>query len=192
MRELLDRGEDGKRKLIAELLPTIHFCVGQILRRFGWRRRTREYVEDLTQEVLLSLFANDARALRAWDPARGSSFLGFVRMLTKHKVYAVLRSSRRPWGTEDLHESEVRADVSDTTNLENRISSQQFAKKVFAAVELRLSDLGRQMFRWLIIEQRPVEEICALAEMKPGTVHVWRNRLLNLLREAARELEQDS
>lgn len=191
MLDLLD-SDEGKRKLIAAILPTIHYRVGQILVRSGWRRRTREHVEDLTQEVLLSLFAHDARALRGWDPERGLSFLGFVRMLTEQKVFRVLRGSRRPWGKEELHDFDPAGDLDEAASIEDRISSQQFAKRVFDSVESRLSDLGRQMFRWLILEQRPVDEICVLAEMKPGAVYVWRNRILNLLKHTVRELDQNS
>src|SRR5687768_1618744 len=64
-------------------------------------RDLRQEVEDLTQEVFVALFADDARALRLWDPARGASLANFVGLLAEREVASILRSGRRsPW-TED-------------------------------------------------------------------------------------------
>ena len=70
------------------------------------RREARQEVEDVTQTVLLALFADRGRVLLQWDPARGLELEGFVSLLAKRETVSLLRSRRRsPW-TEDptLHE----------------------------------------------------------------------------------------
>src|SRR5262249_40316279 len=100
----LDGDERATRGLMTAILPILHARVGRMLLRFraaSRHRDIRQDVEDLVQQILLMLFSDGGKALRAWDPGRGMSFAGFIGLLAEREIYSILRSRRRsPW-TED-------------------------------------------------------------------------------------------
>lgn len=50
---------------------------------------------------MVSLFTDQGRALRAWDPARGLSLENFVGFVAERQIASILRTAKRsPW-TED-------------------------------------------------------------------------------------------
>jgi RNA polymerase sigma-70 factor (ECF subfamily) len=65
-------------------------------------------VEDLSQEVFLTLFSRDAHVLRSWQAERGSSLESFVGLVAERQVLSFLRGggaemsgnasqARNPW-----------------------------------------------------------------------------------------------
>src|SRR5262249_44916453 len=111
--ELLKPALSGDRAARAELVraiaPLVQVRVYRALSIRGGAARgrsVRQEVEDLTQDALVALFEDDAKALRAWDETRGLSFLNYVGLLTERLVGHLLRSRKRsPWTadpTEDI------------------------------------------------------------------------------------------
>jgi DNA-directed RNA polymerase specialized sigma24 family protein len=108
--EDIDRALAGDHKamdaLVRKLRPVIQAEVGFALlplsRSQG--RDARHETLDLVQDVLMSLLADDAKQLRRWDPARGSSLEGFVRLIARRHVAGVVRSktSGRPRAASSL------------------------------------------------------------------------------------------
>jgi hypothetical protein len=84
------------RATVDQMTPVVRARVTRSLgRRLGFRAPGFEdEVNDLTQEVFVTLFTSDARALRAWDPGRGLSFLNFVGLLAQHRAAQILRTNR--------------------------------------------------------------------------------------------------
>ena len=69
------------RALVDKLSPVIERRVAFTLWQRISRRDVRQEVKDMTQAVFLSLFEDDGKALRAWDPDRGSPLESFVSLL---------------------------------------------------------------------------------------------------------------
>src|SRR5258707_14864714 len=87
------------------LTPVIHAGVARTLlaRRslLAGGRNVREEVKDLSQDVFLALFADDARVLRSWQPERGLSLENFVGLVAERLAVSILRSQRRsPWSSD--------------------------------------------------------------------------------------------
>ena len=84
-------------RLVAALEPIIHRRVtGALVRdKARWGRSVAGDVEDLTQEVLLALFADDGRILKAWSPERGLPLERFVGLVARRHALSMLRSRRR-------------------------------------------------------------------------------------------------
>ena len=61
------------RALVDRLSPVISRRVAATLWRRPGKRNVAQDVADMSQDVFLSLFQSDGKALRAWDPARGMS-----------------------------------------------------------------------------------------------------------------------
>jgi len=195
VRQALDGDPRAARELARALLPVVHARVGRLLLRFrsaARQRDVRQEVEDLTQQVMVALFSSSGRQLRAWTPERGLALPQFVALLAEREVYSVLRSRRRnPW-TDDPTEDEVlQASPDAGPGPEWAVATRQLAQATVERAYTRLSERGQEMFQWLFAEDRPVEEICEITGMKPGAVYVWRNRITQLLREVARELQAE-
>jgi RNA polymerase sigma factor (sigma-70 family) len=195
VRRALDGDAQAARQLATALLPVVHARVGRLLLRFrsaARQRDVRQEVEDLTQHTMLALFSSGGRALRAWTPDRGLALPQFVGLLAEREVYTVLRSRRKsPWTDDPTEDEALHANADVQPGPELVIASRELALATVARAFERLSERGREMFQWLFVDDRPVEEICEVTGMKPGAVYVWRNRITQLLREIAKQLQSE-
>ena len=183
---------DRIRTLVDALTPVIQARVARgLLRRGGARGRdARQEVEDMTQEVFLSLFDDDGHALRAWVPARGLSLANFVGLVAERQVSSILRSGRRsPW-TEDPTDAEA-LDVSagSVAGPEGGVVSRDLLAAVVERVREELSPKGLILFQLLVVDEASVEAVCAEMSMLPDAVYAWRSRLAKLVRRVATELQ---
>jgi len=197
MAALLRRALAGERSavraLIDALAPVVQARVARILlRRRAPQRDIRQETEDLVQEVLLVLFADSARALRQWDPARGMSLANFVGLVAEREVISILRSKRRsPWTEEPVLDAELEKPHDEQPSTERLFEDREALEALLAAIHARLGDRGMLLFQWLVVEGRPVEDICAALGMTPDAVYAWKSRLAKLVREVAKDLASD-
>ena len=196
--ELLERAlaadRVAVRALITRFLPVVEARVMRALSRRqkaqGRGRDARQELDDLTQEVMASLFADHARVLRSWDPARGLSLLNFVGLIAERQVAAVFRTGRRsPWTEDPTVSSELDVVASSEVAPDASLASREQLSVVVERLRERLSPLGLSLFYQLIVEDRPVSEVCASMQMSQDALYAWRSRLLKLVRKLAEELE---
>lgn len=181
------------RALVDALTPVVQARVARgLLRRGGGARGrdVRQEVEDMTQEVFLSLFDDGGRALRAWAPARGLSLANFVGLVAERQVASILRSGRRsPW-TEDPTDGDVLdASAGRARDHEGEVVSRDLLAAVVERVRAELSPKGLVMFERLVVDDASIETVCAEMEMQPDAVYAWRSRLAKLVRRIAGELK---
>jgi RNA polymerase sigma factor (sigma-70 family) len=174
------------RLLVAELEPVIRVRVARALYRYrgkAQRRNLLQEADDLTQEVFLTLFRNEGGALRAWDPERGLSLIGFVRLVADRTVGAILTSRvRTPWRDEPVdphHLSEVQLVESAG---DERVMSKELAERVYDTLSVELTPLGFRVFEVLFVDGAEVATACQQLNMTQNSVYVWRNRLLKMIR----------
>lgn len=184
------------RKLVDELTPVIQVRVARALARSSaaarGNRSIRQELEDLTQEVFVSLLADDGRALRAWDPARGLSLPNFVGLLAQRQVASILRSGKRsPWTEDpaDLAELEVGAEPADTAL---KLESREMLGLLLQRVREELSPRGLELFHRICVEQESVDSIVSTTGMSPDAVYAWRSRLRRLVVRIAGEMSEMS
>jgi RNA polymerase sigma-70 factor, ECF subfamily len=189
-----DRG--ALRVFVDALTPTIQARVARTLLRrrpHGPARDIRQEVEDLCQQVFVSLFANEAKALRAWDPERGLPLNAFVGLLAEREVNSVLRSQRRnPWTDDPTDDQQFDTMTHDDMGPEQSAASREMLRALLGRLRESLSDRGMQIFLWLFVDGRSVDDVCAMADMNADAVYAWRSRLGKQVRALAAEMMSDS
>ena len=182
------------RQLTLALVPIVH---RRVARSLTWRaglargREVRQEVQDLSQEVFATLFADRAKALRAWDPERGMSLSNFVGLIAEREVASILRSGRRsPW-TEDptLIVALDRGDPGPSP--EAVVASRELLERVLDELRARSSPKGLRLFQLLYIEDVAVPEVAERTGMTHDALYAWRSRLSRQVRAIAQALMSD-
>lgn len=169
-------------RLVTALEPIIRRRVaGALLRdKARWGRSVAVDAEDLTQEVLLALFADDGRILKAWSPERGLPFERFVGLVARRHALSILRSRRRspfnaqptdPFELEDQPPESRRRDALRSTE------TRQSLERLTLALRRRLSPAGVDMFRRLFVEEESVSDISRNTGLSADSVYQWRTRI---------------
>lgn len=186
LRSALAGDEPALNRLVRALTPVIQSRVarGLLLRRTGMAagRDVRQEVEDLTQEIFLVLFADDAKVLRSWQRERGMSLLNFVGKVAEWRTASVLRSGKRsPW-KEDPTLVEDMDQAAPEAGPEKVTASREQLRLLLDRLTEELSPLGRHLFDLLFLRELSLEEVTRQTGMSPDAVYAWRSRLRRLAR----------
>ncbi len=187
------REPEAVRALVRALGPVVQGRVAKgLFRRRGGSSQGRDVaqeVEDLSQEIFLSLFENDARALRAWDPARGP-LGGLVALIADHHVHSVFRSGkRRPWSADLDVLPEPDAPEAESRSPEAKVASAEALEVLLDRLRAELSPKGFDVFVRLYVEEHSIEAVAADLAMTADALYAWRSRLSKLAKRLARELD---
>ncbi|MCA9555329.1 MAG: sigma-70 family RNA polymerase sigma factor [Myxococcales bacterium] len=188
---LLGAGLAGDDEALARLVdlmaPVVHVRVARALRRRGREARGRDLrrdLEDLNQEVFVSLFDHGGRALRAWDPARGLHFLSFVGLLSERAVGMQMRSLKRnPWTEDPLDGGSLERVTGVTPSPQARVESRDLLHRIIDELQDWLTPEGRSYFQLLYVEDKSVAEVAETAGTTPQALYAWKNRLLKKVRQ---------
>jgi RNA polymerase sigma-70 factor (ECF subfamily) len=183
----------AQRELLRVLLPVIRARV-----LIGLRRRARvdrrgrdpeQECADLIQEVLVTFFADRRRVLRSWKPSRGLSLKNFVGLVAARQVASILRTGHRsPWSDDPTPASDL-AGLTSVAGPEPRAIARELVDKVLQRLYEDVSPLGMTLFRALLLEEKPTEEVCREFEMSEAAVYAWRSRLVRRAKELVAELQ---
>jgi RNA polymerase sigma-70 factor, ECF subfamily len=174
-------------RLVAALTPVVQARVARTLlcRRWarGGGRSVRDDVEDLAQDVFLSLFANQGRVLRSWQAERGLSLENFVGLVSERYVVSFLRSGRRnPWKEELASGDELDVRV-DEPSPDRVASGRQQLGLLLDRLRDHVSPLGFHLFELLFVQELSLPETMAASGLSADAVYAWRSRLRRLARE---------
>lgn len=196
MQDLLELALSGDsaalRELVDRFTPVIQKRVARALlnRRQGASsgRDVRQEVEDLSQEVFVTLFANNGRVLRTWKPDGGLSLVNFVGLVAQRRTGGILRNGKRsPWRddptlTEDLDQAD-----SDPSP-EVAAASRETLRLLLDRLKEWLSPEGWQMFALLFLDELTPEEVARKTAKSPAAVYKWQSRLRQLARRILADL----
>jgi DNA-directed RNA polymerase specialized sigma24 family protein len=171
-------------RLVRELAPAVHAtAVRTLLKRTGHpSARVAQEAEDLTQEVLVQLFGSQQSPLLAWQPQRGLSLGGYVRLLTEHAVVDALRVKRRnPFTAEATDPSRFDEDRHPGAAPERLAACRQELGRIIGHLQRALSPRGFDVFRRLWLDAESIAEVCAATGQNPDGVYQWRRRIRLLL-----------
>ena len=179
-------------RLVAGLTPVIQARVARTLlarrARLGSGRDVRQEVEDLTQDVFLSLFSRDCHILRSWQAERGLSLQNFVGLVAERQVVSFLRSGRRnPW-KEDPSPVEELDEPAQESGPEEVAASREQLGLLLDRLREKLTPLGHQIFLLLFVQERSIPETMAASGLSADAVYAWRSRLRRLARQLLAEL----
>ena len=192
LREALGGDQAALARLVALLTPVIQARVVRTLlaRRsyLGSDRNVRQEVEDLTQEIFLSLFVKDGQVLRSWEAERGLSLQNFVGLVSERQVVSWLRSGRRnPWREEPSPAEHPDVPAVDP-GPEEVVASREQLHLLLERLRERLSPLGRHLFELLFVQELSLTETMASSGLSADAVYAWRSRLRRLARDLLAEL----
>ena len=143
----------------------------------------------MTQAVFLSLFEANGKALRAWDPERGSSLEGFVSLLALRQAVTILRNGRTtPWPDDPTEPETLDATVGAEALPEEVVASREYLGLVLDAVREQLSPRGLEIFEVLVVDQEPAEQAASRLGLTIDATYQWRSRLTKIVRQAATAL----
>src|ERR1700680_417562 len=192
LREALGGDQAALTRLVALLTPVIQARVARTLlaRRphLGSNRDVRQEVEDLTQDIFLSLFGKGGQVLRSWEAGRVLSLKNFVGLVSERQVVSFLRSGKRnPWKeepspAEDLDVATVDRDPEEVT------ASREQLRLLLGRLRGRCSHLGRPLFELLFVQELSLTETMASSGLSADAVYAWRSRLRRLARDLLAEL----
>lgn len=186
LQQALARGHDALPELVDRWTPVIQARVVRVLQRRASRLGSRAFqeVEELVQQVFVTLFENDAAALRAWRPERGLSLNNWIGLLAEQQVLALLRTRKRnPW-TEEPTEIEDLDRTSSEPTPEHETLHRDVLDRLLDRLQARVSPLGWHLFRLLFLEDREIADAAHRSGLSTTAVYAWRSRL----RRQAREL----
>jgi RNA polymerase sigma-70 factor (ECF subfamily) len=187
------RGEAAaSRALVLQLTPIVQRRVALAWASCGapaGRPVLRSDVLDLTQQVLLLLFERDARVLRSWDPVRGLSLGGFVGLVAEREALTLLRTGRRSAWAETPTSDDV-LDQVPAPGIEPRLSARDELSRIWEALECRLSPRGLLLFRALLVDELPMEEVALRFGMSTGALYTFRSRLRDQVQRLRGELAE--
>jgi RNA polymerase sigma-70 factor (ECF subfamily) len=193
IRQALDGDARSARSLVDRLYPMIARRVTSTLLQRSRKRAVAQDAGDLVQEVLLSLFRADGKALRAWDPARGMSLDRFVGMLAQHQVISILRNGRAsPWRDEPTETEELEKLAGTTLTPEAIVTSREKLELLLDRMRAELSPRGLELFQRIIIDEEPLEALQAGTGLTADAIYQWKSRFLRAMRAVAKSLETAS
>jgi RNA polymerase sigma-70 factor (ECF subfamily) len=197
MAALIRRAAEGDRQamrqLVTTLTPCIRTAVVSALARSTSpaRRAARQEVEDVTQSVLLALFADRGRVLQQWDPTRRIPLEAFVALLAKHETHSILRSRRRsPWTEDPTLNEDLDRNAVARMGPESEAISRDMLDSLAEAVRSRLTPKGNEVFDLLFIRGLPAEEVSATTGLSMEAVYAWKSRLTRQVKEILADLAQ--
>jgi DNA-directed RNA polymerase specialized sigma24 family protein len=180
------------RAMVAAFTPVIQARAARALVRSGRgaARDARQEVGDLTQDVLLLLFREDARVLRAWQPERGLSLLNYVGLVTEREVGHIARSGRRsPWALGPAGDAELDLAPSLASGPESEVGSRDLFDRLHTRLAEELQPRAMDLYRLLVIDEAPIVDVCAATGLSADAVYAWRSRLLKRARQLLEELQ---
>lgn len=194
--ELVRRATRGDaravRALVELLTPILQARAARVLLRYSRGispRDVRQEVEDLVQIVLSALFANGAKLLFDWDPARGKSFEGYVAMVADCRLASVLRTRRgRVWPDDPMEPEDLESSAEFQIGPEPAIHSREELSLVLRRFREVASARAYELFVLLYVEERTAEEVSAITGMTVENVHTHKSRLGKLARRVAHEV----
>ena len=180
------------RELVQILMPVIQIRVARMLRgRVPQGRDARQEMQDLVQDVFARIFANRAKVLRDWDPAKGAGLKTFVGVVADREVLSILRTAKRsPFTEEPKAQAQTDGEPSRGPLPEQRVAERERLVQVLRALRAQLSPQGFRVFEMLWGQGKSVEDVCDELELSKDAVYAWRSRIRKLARELSAPREE--
>jgi RNA polymerase sigma-70 factor (ECF subfamily) len=181
------------RSLVAAFTPVIQARAARALTRSGKAggRDLRQELADLVQDVLLMLFKDDGKVLRSWRADGGLSLASFVGLVAEREIGHIARSGRRsPFALDPADDRELEVVAPRVESAEAEVGSRDLFDRVYERLQGELSETALYLFRMLVVEELPTQEVCSVTGLSADAVYAWRSRLLRRAREVITELSR--
>jgi len=159
-----------------------------LLYRFATARGVEHAAaEDVVQHCMVAV-SEHIRGFE-YDPTRGR-FKGWLRTLVNNKIRNLVRDQRDQIAqTRDFNIADAREDAPD--DLFEKVWLDEHLKHALRTVKADVEPGTFAAFQAYVIEERPIEEVCATCNMNANQVHAIKWRVTRKLREAMADLAGD-
>ncbi len=176
-----DRGAHAWDELVRRFGRYVHFLV----RLTASRRGLGDYealLEDLYCDAFRALLEDDGRRLRLFEGRNGCSARSWLRVIVIRTTLNRLRRVRREVPLEAAPEP-----VDDADPLSLLLGRERPGAESMWALAEGLSPKDRLMLEMLYVRGLPAEEVAAALRTSRGAVYTRKTRVVQALRDAARE-----
>ncbi len=186
---LLLRARSGKsadiNALILYIVPDIHAGVGAVAFKYKIHPISRADIEDLIHDIILLILAEPARFLDNCQKAASEDACHqLIRLFAYSKTRELLRRKRLRTQREPSFDPNILHEMAQSSSFcERWINVANEFRCMITAMRCRLKARGFQIFIWLFVEERTVEEVQALTGLNPAAIHQWRRRLRVMAKE---------
>jgi RNA polymerase sigma-70 factor (ECF subfamily) len=181
----LEGSKRGMRTLTRRLLPVVRARVSAYLRRRGGALGGQD-VDDLMQEIWLTLFERSGQLLRGFDAERGMSLEGYVGMVCRRELWRRNRAhmaERRGGGVEHAPLDAAFDQASSTPDPEAVATSRDLMAGLDGFLGERLSERGRLVLRALYEDQLGPSDAATMLGVKVQVIYNWQHKIRGLTRE---------
>ena len=185
---MLDGSAHARTRFFLRDTPVVEARVRQSLRRCG-SGVSEDDIQDMVSEIWLSLFEDDMRPLRRFDPARQIKVATWVGLLARNKTIDRLRTSHmgRTVSIDDGNTS--REPPSSRPLPTDEVERQEQRELAVKAME-QLSVEERRFMKAWYIEDREPEELASDFNIAIGTVYSRRFKIQAKLAKAVRRMSR--
>jgi RNA polymerase sigma-70 factor (ECF subfamily) len=175
--------KSAKKALVCGLANTLKHRIVRCLYRWGAARDPwcLSQVEDWVQETWLRVFSDDSRLLREWDEGRAPLpiYLGIV---AERRAAEALRARRRRQTSLEAPE-EIEAHADDRVDLEKTLEDRELFARLEIEIIAECSERDVRLYRSLLLEEEPVDRVCAREAMSREALYAWKTRFLRRARK---------
>ena len=183
----LSGAPDARDHLFVAYAPIVHAAIHRYLSLRG-RGRT-DLADDLTQEVFVALFHDDARRLRNFEGRNGCSFAGWLRVVAVRMTIDVLRRDRRLVSLDDdgATMTELRRTLrSDSADPARVAEGADLAAKLRGAIA-GLGAKDRLLVELHLLRGASLPSVAETLGVSANAAYVRKSRVLERLRRLVRE-----
>jgi RNA polymerase sigma-70 factor (ECF subfamily) len=140
--------------------------------------------EDVAQQCLTGI--SDRIGEFSYDPQKGR-FKGWLRTMVNNRVRNLLRDRKdRQGSTRDFQQPQRREPLPD--ELFEKLWMQEHLWHCLREVRREVEERTFKAFQAYVIEQQPIEKVCAELSLKPNSVYTIKWRVTERVAEKMREL----
>ena len=177
LRRVLVHEDVAWAELVRRYRPVIFRCITRILGRMGSRLSSHD-AEEVYAEVMMSLWRDDMRKLRLYDPERGAKLGSWIGLMAKNAAYDYLRSCiNRPIPEGDDRMADL--DSGAASPLDDMLRSERRAQ--FEGMLAEHSPKDREFFSLYFGQGLSVEEVANEMGISVKTVYTKKHKLLTRL-----------
>jgi RNA polymerase sigma factor (sigma-70 family) len=150
---------------------------------------TKEDIEDLRAEVFIHLFENDYRRLRQYDPARGLSLSGWIRLMANQRILNEISKK----GLLDVAKRNFKLQIEDIEAMliydeDKRLEAREKLKITIAVIEKLEPGDSKEVLRQHLLEFKSLREIAASMNKQYGAVATMLSRAKEKLEDSIQEI----
>lgn len=180
------RGEPiARSRLVEEYSGIVAYGVSVIFQQFG-RPCRREEIEDLSQDVFVALFDQDARKLRQYQGRNGCTLASWIRVVANRMTIDRLRKEGRTVSLDDPASGEMRR--LRETGQDGRPGPEAQAEvgqrsRVIREMVSMLPPKDQLFVQLHYFQEMPIEEVAATIGITTNAAYVRKMRLHDKLRK---------